>query len=148
MLTVSQTLIELCNSSPSQTNSECVNFHLILLGFCSCACSTRYRVMDVEEPFLNERHMMRPFSTRPRSKSKPDAIFIHPNDSNIARADAVASNLDPPNDIDHIHRNNYRRDEPAWTSSEGKGVARALLGASRKPSERDPFHAVHDSDSE
>lgn len=91
---------------------------------------------------------MRPFSTQPRSKSKPDAISIHPNDSNIARADAAASNLDLPNDTDHNHRNNYRRDEPAWTSSDGKGVARALLGAGRKPSERDPFHAMHDSDSE
>lgn len=30
---------------------------------------------------------------RPHSKSKPDSIFIHPNHSNIARADAVAHEL-------------------------------------------------------
>ncbi|TFK26781.1 hypothetical protein FA15DRAFT_667071 [Coprinopsis marcescibilis] len=29
--------------------------------------------------------------TRPRSRSKPDDIYIHPNESNIARADALIS---------------------------------------------------------
>ena len=37
-----------------------------------------------------------PRPNRPRSKSKPDSIFIHPNHSNIARADAVALELGLP----------------------------------------------------
>ncbi|KAG5636594.1 hypothetical protein H0H81_007534 [Sphagnurus paluster] len=88
----------------------------------------------------------RPITTRPRSKSKPDDIFIHPAQSNLARADALASELGISGNTDRVHVNKYERQDPAWTSGEGQEAARALLGSSRKIA--DHFHVGNESDSD
>jgi hypothetical protein len=72
--------------------------------------------------------------TRPRSRSKPDAIFIHPRDSNIARADALFAYGKEAAD---------RPAESAWQEGTGRNAARALLaapdaGAPRKAAGRHP----------
>ena len=52
---------------------------------------------DAEEPLLERNSAPIALGsvpqTRPRSKSKPDSIFIHPRFNNIARADAAALEL-------------------------------------------------------
>ncbi|KAH9950940.1 hypothetical protein B0H21DRAFT_409082 [Amylocystis lapponica] len=65
---------------------------------------------------------------RPRSKSKPDRIFIHPNESNIARADAAAMELGISGDTELVKGNNYPLDGDTWQLGMGRDVARELLG--------------------
>ncbi|KAH7923885.1 hypothetical protein BV22DRAFT_1196341 [Leucogyrophana mollusca] len=82
-----------------------------------------------------------PVRTRPRAKSKPDAIFIHPNESNLARADAVAVELGLGGDTDRVQTNRYPKDQEAWEHGRGRDVARELFGS--RP-EGDPFHTEDD----
>ncbi|KAI0652569.1 hypothetical protein C8Q79DRAFT_1020757 [Trametes meyenii] len=69
----------------------------------------------------------RPIVTRPRSKSKPEDIFIHPNDSNLARADAAALELGLTGDTERVKANMYPADEDPWEHGKGRDVARELL---------------------
>jgi len=67
---------------------------------------------ESKEPLLASDYYERPaehasyppqgITTRPRSKSKPDSIFIHPSESNIARADAAAVSLGLAGDTDLV----------------------------------------------
>ncbi|KIY73546.1 hypothetical protein CYLTODRAFT_416924 [Cylindrobasidium torrendii FP15055 ss-10] len=89
--------------------------------------------------------------TRPRSKSKPDHIFIHPNQSNIARADAAALQLGLTGSTDRVEASNgtYNKDGTAWEYGKGRDGARALLGHSRrKPLSNSSSSHRLDSDSE
>ena len=84
-------------------------------------------------------------ATRPRSKSKPDEIFIHPTNSNIARAEVIATRMgfgtenneyvdtssytyprSPSINDDTSAPINHRR----WGAGNGRDVARGLLGGS------------------
>ena len=67
-------------------------------------------------------------ASRPRSRSKPESIFIHPNDSNLARADAAAVQLGLAGDTDRVKGNVYPADGEAWEHGRGRDVARELLG--------------------
>ncbi|KAF4611695.1 hypothetical protein D9613_004201 [Agrocybe pediades] len=69
--------------------------------------------------------------TRPRSKSKPDDIFIHPTESNIARADAVALELGLAGETDRVA---YSRPKgsPAWEIGKGRDIAREMLRGSNQ----------------
>ena len=84
-------------------------------------------------------------TTRPRSKSKPDGIFIHPRHSNIARAEVIAVGMglgDENNE--YVDASSYRyprsprqaNDMPpcgnqrGWGAGNGRDVARGLLGGS------------------
>ncbi|KAH8094726.1 hypothetical protein BXZ70DRAFT_947289 [Cristinia sonorae] len=75
--------------------------------------------------------------TRPRSKSKPADIFIHPAESNLARADAAAQQLGVSGDTERVKSNQYPvDDDAAWEVGKGKDFARELLlgsAVSRKP---------------
>ncbi|KII93983.1 hypothetical protein PLICRDRAFT_49975 [Plicaturopsis crispa FD-325 SS-3] len=73
-------------------------------------------------------------TTRPRSKSKPDAIFIHPTQSNIARADAVALEMGLSGETERVKGlgHAYPPDDDGWELGKGQGVARQLLGSSRR----------------
>lgn len=71
-----------------------------------------------------------PISSRPRSRSKPAGIFIHPAESNLARADAVAVQLGLSGDTELVKANEYPADEEPWELGKGKDVARALLSRS------------------
>ncbi|KAI0354666.1 hypothetical protein OH77DRAFT_1404565 [Trametes cingulata] len=66
-------------------------------------------------------------TTRPRSKSKPESIFIHPNESNLARADAAAAELGLGGDTERVKANTYPADEDPWEHGRGRDVARELL---------------------
>lgn len=66
---------------------------------------------------------------RPRSKSKPSSIFIHPNESNVARADAAAQQLGLFGDTELVKANQYPAEEAtAWEIGRGKDIARELMG--------------------
>jgi len=91
-------------------------------------------------------------TTRPRSRSKPDAIFIHPTESNLARADAAALELGLSCHTDRVQDNRCDRDEAPWVAGAGQNAARTLLGAAHRQtletSERDPFFVADDPDSD
>ncbi|KDQ63076.1 hypothetical protein JAAARDRAFT_29072 [Jaapia argillacea MUCL 33604] len=82
-------------------------------------------------------------TTRPRSKSKPDAIFIHPAQSNLARADAAAMEMGIAGDTDRVKGNQYSIEDDAWQTGKGKEVARALLHGSNATAGRRQQSAQH-----
>lgn len=65
--------------------------------------------------------------TRPRSRSKPDGIFIHPTQSNIARADAAAMEMGLTHSTERVQDHRYDQPEPAWETGKGKDMAREML---------------------
>ena len=73
-----------------------------------------------------------PPTIRPRakSKSKPSDIFIHPNYSNISRADAMAVEMGIHGDTDRVKSNTAAEDDNAWELGKGRAVARELLRGS------------------
>ncbi|KAJ3527689.1 hypothetical protein NM688_g8097 [Phlebia brevispora] len=76
-----------------------------------------------------------PVATKPRtrSKSKPSRIFIHPADSNLARADAVAQQLGLAGDTDLVKGSQHPLDgEASWMVGKGKDLARDIMGPSRR----------------
>ncbi|RXW18512.1 hypothetical protein EST38_g7350 [Candolleomyces aberdarensis] len=78
--------------------------------------------------------------TRPRSKSKPDDIFIHPAESNIARADVLAIQLGISKGDTTPERvlQQQRKQPPAdWEVGKGRDLARELLSTRAQP----PHHA-------
>ncbi|KAJ7508465.1 hypothetical protein B0H11DRAFT_1965167 [Mycena galericulata] len=75
-----------------------------------------------------------------RPRAKPDAIFIHPTQSNLARADAAALTLlggdtTSRNGVD----SRYLHADAAWEAGRGPDVARSLLGNTRSGPRRTPF---------
>ncbi|KAF5332510.1 hypothetical protein D9611_005114 [Ephemerocybe angulata] len=74
-----------------------------------------------------------PPTTRPRSKSKPDDIFIHPAESNVARADLLAMQLGLAGDTERVSKlPEYSPVGPEgtsknWEVGRGRDVARELL---------------------
>ena len=101
---------------------------------------------SVSQPLLNQdeegrQYPLKSIQTRPRSKSKPDAIFIHPTESNIARADAAALEMGLTGDTELVKGYSYTKEEPAWEIGKGKDLAREMLvGAKKKPTPpREPF---------
>jgi len=91
-----------------------------------------YRVeADISQPLLPQE---RP-KTRPRSRSKPDDIFIHPTQSNIARADAAAMELGLAGETDRV-RGFKVQENSAWEAGKGRDLARGmLLGFNKSPSQ-------------
>lgn len=68
---------------------------------------------------------------RPRSRSKPTSIFIHPTQSNIARADAAAIHLGLAGDTEMVKGNMYATEgDPAWKIGSGKDLARQIMSRS------------------
>ncbi|KAF8921900.1 hypothetical protein CPB85DRAFT_1547644 [Mucidula mucida] len=105
----------------------------------------------LEQPLLSESSTeSTQVSTRPRSKSKPDHIFIHPNNSNLARADAAAYQLGIGGNTDRVQGHMYAKDAAAWEVGKGKEGARALLGHTRRDAMRQSSYeeAASDSDSD
>ena len=105
----------------------------------------------VNQPLLTCEERVYPLKnvqTRPRSKSKPDDIFIHPTNSNIARADAVAQELGISGDTDRVTGHSYPKEEPAWEIGKGRDVAREMLGSTKKIPSHGSFYIGNDSDSD
>jgi len=106
---------------------------------------------SVTQPLLTREEPVYPLKsvkTRPRSKSKPDDIFIHPAQSNISRADAVAQELGISGDTDRVKGHSYTKDEPAWEIGKGRDVAREILLGSEKKTRGGSFYIGNDSDSD
>jgi len=75
---------------------------------------------------------------RSRTKSKPEAIIIHPGDSNLARADAAAQELGIACDTERVKLNHYPGEQDAWEYGKGREIARQLLGdAAQRPQDHD-----------
>lgn len=136
-MTITQTVLELTDAGQKWYVVDVVDASQYLT-FCILS---RDGQLDSEEPLLERRTVV----TRPRSRSKPDGIFIHPNQSNVARADALASEMGLAGSTDC--GKNYEREEDAWSTAEGKETARTLLRSSRKPAD-DPFQLRSHSDSD
>lgn len=86
-----------------------------------------------------------PPTTRPRSKSKPDEIFIHPTHSNIARAEVIATRMGfSTENNEYVDASSYTYprspsqnndtqvpgNQRGWGAGNGRDVARGLLGGS------------------
>lgn len=85
-----------------------------------------------------------PATTRPRSKSKPDGIFIHPTHSNIARAEVIAVRMGLDTQNEYVDPSSYtyprspsqNSDSPAhgnrrgWGTGNARDVARGLFDGS------------------
>ncbi|KAI0686642.1 hypothetical protein BC835DRAFT_1513216 [Cytidiella melzeri] len=70
-----------------------------------------------------------PAMGRPRSKSKPDAIWIHPTESNLARADARAMQLGLSGDTELVKAPELPAEgEHAWEVGKGRDLAREIMG--------------------
>lgn len=80
--------------------------------------------------------------SRPHARSKPDAIFIHPLQSNVARADAIFAY---GNDQEALAA---RPRSDAWDKGNVREAARALLRPKHKDQERQPLCNSNESDSE
>ncbi|KAK0233514.1 copper transporter [Armillaria fumosa] len=107
----------------------------------------------VEEPLLyNDTHVSSmPTHSRPRSKSKPNHIFIHPNQSNLARADAAAFEMGIGGNTERMRGNMYTQEAAAWEMGKGREGARALMGQPRtrgEPQRQSSFRVGSPSDSE
>ncbi|KAG2154568.1 hypothetical protein DEU56DRAFT_769218 [Suillus clintonianus] len=105
------------------------------------AKSTTYD--KIRDPLLDsesedDSYHMSTRSWQPRSrqtKSKPEAIVIHPVDSNLARADAAAQVLGIAGDTERVKVNRYPVDQDAWEYGKGRDVARQLLGSTARRSQ-------------
>jgi len=88
---------------------------------------------DISRPLLPQERVYH--KTRPRSRSKPDDIFIHPTQSNIARADAVAMELGLSGETERV-RGFVVQENSAWDVGKGRDFAREmLLGFTESPSQ-------------
>ncbi|KAJ3851826.1 copper transporter [Lentinula lateritia] len=95
---------------------------------------TRGVYSSIEQPFHDDTPNHRLPSVR-RSKSKPNGIFIHPQHSNLARADAAALQLGLGGPTERVSGSVYQlKEEASWKIGTGKDVARALLGGSQQQS--------------
>lgn len=104
----------------------------------------------MSQPLLQEHpYPLKSVRTRQdsRSRPKPDDIFIHPAQSNLARADAAALELGISGGTERVHANIYQHEEAAWEVGQGRDMARELLlGQKRK--KQPSFLVGSDSDSE
>jgi len=84
----------------------------------------------VEEPLLGTSAGRRRLagSIRPHSRSKPTAILIHPNESNLARADAAALELGIAGDTELVKGNRAPDGQESWQQGKGRDVAREMFG--------------------
>ncbi|KAG0702736.1 hypothetical protein DFH29DRAFT_804526 [Suillus ampliporus] len=92
-------------------------------------------VSESEDDSYHMPTRTRQIKTRPRTKSKPDAILIHPGDSNLARADAAAQELGITGDTERVKLNRYPVDQDAWEYGKGRDIARQLLGGTARRSQ-------------
>ncbi|KAG6380966.1 exonuclease V a 5' deoxyribonuclease-domain-containing protein [Boletus reticuloceps] len=90
---------------------------------------TVHRV-ELEEPLLGTSFGRRRPTGRFRARSKPDNIFIHPNESNLARADAVALELGIAGDTELVQGN--KTDGKSWQLGKGRDVAREAFASSHR----------------
>ena len=81
-------------------------------------------------------------------KAKPPGLFIHPNHSNIARADAVAVELGLREERRQAPRSSSDSDDSGlgWVRDRGRETARALFKGSQQASTNSHPHSRSDSE--
>jgi hypothetical protein len=84
---------------------------------------------EPERENYNLLNSSEPMVRRPRAKSKPDAIFIHPMQSNLARADARVLELGLAQETDRVARaaSPPAHNPGSWGQGQGRAAARAML---------------------
>jgi len=87
-------------------------------------------LLDGQDTAEDRLHL--PQHNRFRSKTKPEGIFIHPNDSNIFRADAVALEMGITGDAELAKGNGYSRNEEAREHGKVSDKAREILASSSR----------------
>lgn len=94
---------------------------------------TRYPLLnsESEDDSYDLPTRSQPIRTRHKMKLKPEAIVIHPGDSNLARADAAAQELGIAGDTERVTLNRYVGDQ-AWEYGKGRDIARQLLGGTTR----------------
>jgi len=117
-------------------------FHIGIILIIILTFSAAQFLIELENLPQPPRHHS--LALRPRSKSKPDGIFIHPTQSNIARADAAALELGLGGDTERVKGYLINKEESAWQAGTGRNQVRAMLAAQLKhPStdltEREPL---------
>ncbi|KAI9455908.1 hypothetical protein BJY52DRAFT_614523 [Lactarius psammicola] len=86
-----------------------------------------------------------------RSRTKPAGLFIHPNDSNLARADAVAVELGLHGSTERVSVGATRTSSDSddhgrtWERGRGRDAARTLLGGPQQVHTSVRGHAKSDS---
>lgn len=73
-----------------------------------------------------------PMTNRPRSRSKPENIFIHPDDSNLFRADAVALEMGITGDTELVKNSSRPGREESWSRDDGEDRAREILASTSR----------------
>lgn len=89
-----------------------------------------------------------PIMRKARPRTKPAGLFIHPNDSNLARADAVAVELGVHGSTERVSVGAVRMSddhERTWERGHGRDAARALLGGPQQVHSGMRAHAMSDS---
>ncbi|KAI9444634.1 hypothetical protein H4582DRAFT_832619 [Lactarius indigo] len=92
-----------------------------------------------------------PAMRKARSRGKPAGLFIHPNESNLARADAVAVELGLHGSTEHVSVGAARASSDSddngetWERGRGRDAARALLGGAQQEHTNVRAHAKSDS---
>lgn len=85
---------------------------------------------NVSRPLLPKE---RTYPKTPRSKPKPDDIFIHPTQSNIARADAFAFQMGLTGEADRVQGFNVPElEDSRWeVGKEGEFARQMLIGSTK-----------------
>ncbi|KAG1810173.1 uncharacterized protein HD556DRAFT_1318506 [Suillus plorans] len=133
MLSVGQFFLEYVDAAPGKS-----------------ATYDKLRDLPLDSESEDDSYNMSTRSWQPRTrrmKSKPEAILIHPGDSNLARADAAAQELGIAGDTERVKANRYPVDQDAWEYGKGRDVARQLLGSTaRRPRSPQDHPMPHISD--
>lgn len=86
------------------------------------------RLYGTIPPLLDSHgHIM---NVRSRPRPRPDSIYIHPSESNIARADAIA--LELGKELGVSVENGHKEGE-GWQPGRGEDAAMALLSSQPRP---------------
>jgi hypothetical protein len=144
--------------SPS---GRCVNGGIIQLPSIYLVVNSYELDLSSMEPLLSsepstalgrDKSPMRRVKTRP-GRPKPSDIFVHPAESNLARADAAAVELGLHGSTERVSAQPESEPE-RWQAGKGRDVARGMLGLSRSadgshrrsPSQQELFRVDSNSD--
>ena len=95
-------------------------------------------------PVDRQQVPLRSIQTHGRSRSTPAQIYIHPQHSNHARADAVARDLGFFGDTELVRASDHSETQGTWGRDKGKEFARFLLGGRESLSHEGQLFRIDD----
>ncbi|KAI0308359.1 hypothetical protein B0F90DRAFT_162270 [Multifurca ochricompacta] len=120
-----------------------MTFHVWLILIIVLSLAAGQFIIDYFE------HPHNPDRRKRKSRSKPVGLFIHPNDSNLARADAVAVELGLHGSAERVKGPRTSSDSDVagsmWEQGRGRDAARALLGSAKQVHMNAHAHSRSDS---